>query len=118
MRKRLNKRLANSERKQGRCRKPGICPFFLPRCKGRQFLNPSSGDVLHGSGTVRSRSQGCFFPDGDYKLYLSSEQPEEEIMAAGNPLNEELRQEILSVDRVMNVLVIRRSLHARCIKGV
>ncbi len=54
-----------------------------------------------------------FFPDGDYKIYLSSEQPEEEIMAAGNPLNEELRQKILSVDGVTDVLVIRRSLHAK-----
>ncbi len=53
------------------------------------------------------------FPDGDYKIYLSSEQPEEEIMAAGNPLNEELRQKILSVDGVTDVLVIRRSLHAK-----
>ena len=54
-----------------------------------------------------------FFPDGDYKIYLSSEQPEEEIMAAGNPLNDELRQEILSVDGVTDVLVTRLSLHAR-----
>lgn len=34
-------------------------------------------------------------------------------MAAGNPLNEELRQEILSVDGIMDVLVTRRSLHAK-----
>ena len=54
-----------------------------------------------------------FFPDGDYKIYLSSEQPEEEIMAAGNPLDESLRQEILSVDGVVDVLVTRRSLHAK-----
>ena len=38
-----------------------------------------------------------FFPDGDYKIYLSSEQPEEEIMAAGNPLDENLRKELLSM---------------------
>ena len=54
-----------------------------------------------------------FFPDGDYKIYLSSEQPEEEIMAAGNPLSDGLRQEILSVDGVTDVLVTRLSLHAR-----
>lgn len=54
-----------------------------------------------------------FFPDGDYKIYLSSEQPEEEIMAAGNPLNENLRQEILSVDGVEDVLATRRSLHGK-----
>ena len=34
-------------------------------------------------------------------------------MAAGNPLNDELRQEILSVDGVTDVLVTRQSLHAR-----
>lgn len=59
------------------------------------------------------RAARLFFPDGDYKIYLSSEQPEEEIMAAGNPLNDELRQEILSVDGVTDVLVTRQSLHAK-----
>ena len=64
---------------------------------------------------TRSPKQAArlFFPDGDYKLYLSSEQPEEKIMAAGNPLNDELRQEILSVDGVTDVLVARQSLHAK-----
>ena len=64
---------------------------------------------------TRSPEQAArlFFPDGDYKIYLSSEQPEEEIMAAGNPLNDELRREVLSVDGVTDVLVTRQSLHAR-----
>ncbi len=64
---------------------------------------------------TRSPEQAArlYFPDGDYKIYLSSEQPEEEIMAAGNPLNDGLRQEILSVDGVTDVLVTRQSLHAR-----
>ncbi len=64
---------------------------------------------------TRSPEQAArlFFPDGDYKLYLSSEQPEEEIMAAGNPLNENLRQELLSVDGVTDVLATRQSLHAK-----
>ena len=64
---------------------------------------------------TRSPEQAArlFFPDGDYKIYLSSEQPEEEVMAAGNPLNDGLRQEILSVDGVTDVLVTRQSLHAR-----
>gem|GEM_PF-6414613 len=64
---------------------------------------------------TRSPEQAArlLFPDGDYKIYLSSEQPEEEIMAAGNPLDENLRQEILSVDGVVDVLVTRRSLHAK-----
>ena len=64
---------------------------------------------------TRSPEQAArlFFPDGDYKIYLSSEQPEEEIMAAGNPLNDGLRQEILSVDGVTDVLVTRQSLHGK-----
>ena len=64
---------------------------------------------------TRSPEQAArlFFPDGDYKVYLSSKQPEEEIMASGNPLNDQLRQEILSVDGVTDVLVTRRSLHAK-----
>ncbi len=64
---------------------------------------------------TRSPEQAArlFFPDGDIKIYLSSEQPEEDIMADGNPLNENLRQEILSVDGVTDVLVTRRSLHAK-----
>ena len=71
--------------------------------------------VVSSMVLTRSPQQAArlFFPDGDYKLYLSSEQPEEEIMAAGNPLNENLRQEILSVDGVADVLVTRRSLHAK-----
>ena len=33
-------------------------------------------------------------------------------MAAGNPLNEELRQEILSIDGITDVIAKRQSLHA------
>ena len=53
-----------------------------------------------------------YFPDGDYKIYLDSDRPEAEIMAEGNPLNEELRQEILSIDGVTDILVERQSVHA------
>ena len=53
-----------------------------------------------------------YFPDGDYKIRLYSELPEEEIIAAGNPLNEKLNQEILSIDGVTDVLAKRQSLHA------
>ncbi|MCM1118157.1 MAG: ABC transporter permease [bacterium] len=73
--------------------------------------------LLVASSVVLTRSPEqaarLFFPDGDIKIYLSSEQPEEEIMAAGNPLNEELRQELLSVEGVTDVLVTRRSLHGK-----
>lgn len=71
--------------------------------------------VVSSMVLTRSPEQAArlFFPDGDYKIYLSSEQPEEEVMAAGNPLDEKLKQEILSVDGVRSVLVTRRSLHAK-----
>ena len=71
--------------------------------------------VVSSMVLTRSPEQAArlFFPDGDIKIYLSSEQPEEEVMAAGNPLDENLRQEILSVDGVADVLVTRRSLHAK-----
>lgn len=52
------------------------------------------------------------FPDGDYKIYVDSELSEEKVMAAGNPLNEELRQEILSIDGIIDVIAKRQSLHA------
>ena len=53
-----------------------------------------------------------FFPDGDYKIYLDSEMTEEKVMAAGNPLNEELKQEILSIDGVTDIIPSRHTLHA------
>lgn len=53
-----------------------------------------------------------YFPDGNYKLYLDSDWPEAEIMEAGNPLNEELKQEVLAVEGVTDVLVKRRAVHS------
>ena len=53
-----------------------------------------------------------FFSDGDYKIYLDSKLPEQEVMAAGNPLNEELKQEILSIDGVTDIIPSRQSLYA------
>ena len=63
-----------------------------------------------------------YFPDGDYKIYLDSKLTEQEVMAAGNPLNEELKREILSIDGVTDVIAKRQSLHvnyrANGIEGV
>ena len=74
----------------------------------------AGGNAFFGrAGKDSQQAARLFFPDGDYKVYLSSEQPEEEIMATGNPLNEELRQELLSVDGVRDVLAARRSLHGK-----
>lgn len=44
------------------------------------------------------------YPYGDYKIYLHSELAVEEAMAAGNPLNEKLKQEILAIDGVTDVI--------------
>lgn len=54
-----------------------------------------------------------FYPDGDYKIYMDSDQPEIELMAAGNPLNEELKSEILSIDGVTDVIEKRETIHGK-----
>ena len=53
-----------------------------------------------------------YFPDGDYKIYLHSEVASEKVMAEGNPLNEELKQEILSIDGITDIIPSRQSLYA------
>ena len=52
-----------------------------------------------------------YFPNGDYKIYLDSKLTEQEVMAAGNPLNEELKREILAIDGVTDVIAKRQSLY-------
>ena len=54
-----------------------------------------------------------FFPDGDYKIYMNSEKTEYEVMSEGNPLNEALRQEVLAVDGVTDVIENRQAVHVR-----
>ena len=60
---------------------------------------------------VRSPEQiaRLFFPDSDYKIYLQD--LSEEMLVKGNPLNEELKQEVLSIDGVTDIIVARQSLH-------
>jgi len=60
---------------------------------------------------VRSPEQiaRLYFPDSDYKIYLQD--LSEEMLVKGNPLNEELKQEVLSIDGVMDIIVARQSLH-------
>ena len=60
---------------------------------------------------VRSPEQiaRLYFPDSDYKIYLQD--LSEEMLVKGNPLNEELKQEVLSVDGVTDIIVARQSLH-------
>ncbi len=98
----------------------GLANFLRDRKKSASIVaSLSLGGILllavSSMLLTRSPEQAArlYFPDGDYKIYLDSEQPEEDIMAAGNPMNEDLRQELLSVDGVRDVLVTRCSLHAR-----
>ncbi len=118
---------AGQERVHSRKKRIKLTPMSMGLANFRRDRRKAAGIVaslslggillLIVSSVVSTRSPEqaarLFFPDGDYKIYLSSEQPEEEIMAAGDPLNDELRQAILSVDGVTDVLVTRRSLHAR-----
>lgn len=54
-----------------------------------------------------------YFPAGDLRIYLDSDRTEYELMARGNPLSDALRQEILSMDGVAEVVTGRQSLHVR-----
>jgi len=98
----------------------GLANFQRDRKKAASIVaSLSLGGILllivSSALLTRSPEQAArlFFPDGDYKIYLSSEQPEAEIMTAGNPLDGELRREILALDGVTDVLTTRRSIHAR-----
>ena len=55
------------------------------------------------------KNDRLYFPDSDYKIYLQD--LSEEMLVKGNPLNEELKQEVLSVDGVTDIIVARQSLH-------
>ena len=50
-----------------------------------------------------------FFPDGDYAIHLDSEKSEIELMTEGNPLNAALKEEILSIDGVLDVVEKREA---------
>ena len=50
-----------------------------------------------------------FFPDGDYEIYLDSEKSEIELMTEGNPFNVRLKEEILSIDGVTDVIEKREA---------
>ena len=48
-----------------------------------------------------------------HKIYMNSEKTEYEVMSEGNPLNEALRQEVLAVDGVTDVIENRQAVHVR-----
>lgn len=50
------------------------------------------------------------FPNGDYKIYRNSEKDTSDTLSSGNPLTEELRQEILAIDGVKDVITTRQSI--------
>ena len=53
------------------------------------------------------------FPYGNYKIYIDSEKSQTDILRSGNPLSEELKQEIRTIDGVTNIVVTRQSAHAQ-----
>ena len=50
-----------------------------------------------------------YFKNGDYKIYMDSDKEHIDLLKQGNPLNEELKQEILDIDGVEEILVTRKS---------
>lgn len=50
-----------------------------------------------------------YFKNGDYKIYMDSDKEHINLLKQGNPLNEELKQEILDIDGVEEILVTRKS---------
>ena len=52
-----------------------------------------------------------YFPDGDYKIYNNADSLNSSLLA-GNPLNEEVKQQILSIDGVTDVIITRQSAFA------
>lgn len=49
------------------------------------------------------------FKNGDYKIYMDSDKEHIDLLKQGNPLNEELKQEIQDIDGVEEILVTRKS---------
>lgn len=49
------------------------------------------------------------FKNGDYRIYMDSDKEHIDLLKQGNPLNEELKQEILDIDGVEGILVTRKS---------
>ena len=50
-----------------------------------------------------------YFPNGDYRVFLYSEREHIDILKNGNPLDEKLKEEILAIDGVSDIIVTRKS---------
>lgn len=57
------------------------------------------------------------FPDGDYKLYIHSDRELKDILSLENPLNQRLKNEILSIDGVKEVMTERVAVYGEFKKG-
>src|SRR5699024_7264716 len=49
------------------------------------------------------------YPEGDFKLYIESDRNLTDIFREGNPLSEELREEVQAIDGVESVTASRQS---------
>lgn len=112
-----NKKLPNSRRKHKRLApfSLGFMNFIRDRKKtasilvslslgGIMFLVISSMLFIY-SPRLMART---YFPAGDYKVYIDSDELADTLYK-GNPLSERLRQQLLSIDGVEDVLVERQS---------
>ena len=50
-----------------------------------------------------------FFPNGDYRIFLNFEGEHIDILKNGNPLDEQLKEEILAIDGVRDIIATRKS---------
>lgn len=50
-----------------------------------------------------------YFPNGDYKVFLYSENEHIDTLKNGNPLDEQLKEEILAIDGVSDIIATRKS---------
>ena len=54
-----------------------------------------------------------YFPNSDYRVYVDSDISEIELFSSGNPLNDNLKKKILSIDGVTDVIEDREAIFAR-----
>lgn len=50
-----------------------------------------------------------FYPDGDFKIYIDSDREHVDVLRSGNPLNDDLRDKIMSIPGVNGIVVGRQS---------
>lgn len=73
---------------------------------GGVLLLVASALLLTYSPDALSRTD---FPNGNYKIYIHSEKDMADVFYAGTPLTETLKQKILAIDGVKDIVVTRQS---------